>query len=227
MIVALLSSALITVVSAITVDDSEVFVIDAPANTVYFIYSDTMKTSKPLGTSPASPIDWTATGYLKGMTIYSQMEGLDTNSNLINQSSGAPKLSDKSIVISGGPCVQVLARYYEDNRIAPLYYGSANGKSYWFLKNGTRIDASGIAPNAQNDMFVVEHFLDSNGNAVLLVYGYSGLGTFAGARFFEDVIYPNIRNYTHSYYIYHWIDSNNNYFPELNEINPVPVAYGD
>jgi hypothetical protein len=155
------------------------------------------------------------------------MEGLDTDGNFIDQSSGTPQFNDKSIVLSGGPYVQVLVRYYEANRIAPVYYGSTDGKSYWFLKNGARIDASGLTPNAQNDMFVVEHFLDPKGNTVLIIYGYYGRGTFAGARFFKDVIYPDIRNYSHSFYIYHWTDSNNDYFPDLNEIDPTPVAYGD
>jgi hypothetical protein len=214
-------------VSALTLDDSEVFILEAPENNVYFIYSDTIKSSKPLGVAKASPIDWTATGYVKGITRNNQIEGLDTDGTLVDQSSGVPKFSDKAVVLSGGPIVQVLVKYYEKNRIAPIYFKAEDGNAYWYRKDGTRIDETGMVPNSQNDMFVVEHFLDPSGNAVLIVYGYTGSGTFAGAKFFKTIIHPNIRDYTHSYYIYQWIDMNNDNFPDLNEIDPNPVASGD
>ena len=213
--------------SALTIDDSEVFIIEAPENTVYFIYSDIVKTSKPLGVHKASPIDWTATGYLKGITRYTQMEGLDTDGNLVDQSNGAPKFNDKAITISGGPAVQVLVKYYEKNRLAPVYHKVDSGTSYWYCRNGTRIDETGITPSSQNDIFVIEHFLDPQGNAVLIIYGFEGRGTFAGARFFNTVIHPNIRDYTNSFYIYQWQDSNNDKFPDLNEIDPNPIAQGN
>jgi hypothetical protein len=227
MILVLLLISVIPTVSALTVDDSEVFIIEASENSVYFIYSDTMKSPKPLNTKKASPMDWTATGYIKGTTRNIQIEGLDTDASLVDQTTGAPQFSDKAVVLSGGPIVQVLVRYYEKNRIAPVYYGSEDGKAYWYQKDGSRIDSTGITPTIQNDMFVVEHFLDDDGNAVLIIYGYGGRGTFAGAKYFKTAIYPNIRTYTHSYYIYQWLDTNNDYFPDLNEINPNPVAFGD
>jgi hypothetical protein len=219
--------SILTSASALTVDDSEVFVLEATENTVYFIYSDTVKGAKPLKVAKASPIDWTATGYIKGITRNQQIEGLDTDLNLVDQSTGAPQFSDGSVVLSGGPIVQILVKYYESKRIAPLYYKAEDGKAYWYRKDGTRIEETGINPNNQNDMFVVEHFLDPNGNAVFIIYGYGGLGTFAGAKFFKTIIHPNIQSYTHSYYIYQWLDLNNDYFPDLNEIDPTPIAYGD
>jgi hypothetical protein len=194
---------------------------------VYFIYSNIKSNYKPLGTLNASPIDWTATGYIKGLAKNGQMEGLDTNVDLIDQSSGEPIFSDKAIVLSGGPAVQVLVKYYEINRIAPVYCKSESGMIYFYKNNGEKIAESGIVFSHNEDMFVVEHFLDQKGNAVLIIYGYGGLGTFAGAKFFKDVIHPNIREYTHSYYIFHWIDSNDDSFPDLNEIDPNPVAYGN
>jgi hypothetical protein len=183
--------------------------------------------NKPLGVFKASPIDWTATGYIKGMTRHPQIEGMDTEGSLVDQTTGAPKFSDKAIVMSGGQYVQLLVKYYEMNRISPVYFGMMNEEYYWFRRNGTRITETGLIPSPNNDMFVVEHFIDLNGNNVLAIYGYTGQGTFAGARFFKTVIYPNIENYTHSYYIFHWIDADNDSFPDLNEIDSTPVAFGD
>jgi hypothetical protein len=144
----------------------------------------------------------------------------------VNQITGAPMFNDKAIVVSGGPLVSVLVKYYETNKIAPVYYKVDDGKRYWFLSNGTRIDETGLNPSSNGDMFVVEHFLDPMGNTVLIIYGYTGKGTFAGARFFKTVIYGNIRDYSHSYYVFHWVDANNDSFPDMNEIDPTPVVYG-
>lgn len=206
--------------AALTVDDSEVFILEAPEHSVYFIYADFTK-------GPGSHIDWTATGYIKGLTRNTQFEKLSSDGNVIDQTTRAPLISDEAIIMSGGPIVQKLVGYYESNRIAPVYFGDENGLPYFYKKDGVRIDETGIMPSNHEDVFVIEHFLDNSGNAVLIIYGYGGLGTFAGARLFKSVIYPNIRSYTHSYYIYHWFDDNGDCFPDLNEIDSTPIACGD
>jgi len=213
--------------SALGIDDSKVFVLEAPQNTVYFVYSSIQQDNKPLGVAKANAIDWTATGYIKGMTRNSQLEGLDTEDNLVDQTTGAPMFSDRAAVLSGGPVVQVLVKYYETQRISPVYFESTDGKCYWVRSNGDRIEDTGLVPSTHNDMFLVEHFIDTKGNSVLVIYGYTGLGSFAGARFFKTVMYTSIRSYTHSYYIFHWVDANNDSFPDMNEIDTTPVAYGD
>jgi hypothetical protein len=212
--------------SALGIDDSKVFVLEAPQNTVYFIYSSILQDNKPLGVAKANAIDWTATGYIKGMTRNPQLEGLDTEGNLVDQTTGTPMFSDKAVVLSGGPLVQVLVKYYETQRISPVYFEFADGKCYWVRSNGNRIEETGIVPSEHNDMFLVEHFIDPRGNSVLVIYGYTGLGSFAGARFFKTVVYSSIRDYTHSYYIFHWVDANNDSFPDMNEVDTTPVAYG-
>ena len=40
------------------------------------------------------------------------------------------------------------------------------------------------------------------------------------------VIYPNISNYTDSYYVYKWIDSNGDGFVDLQEIDMAAIAQG-
>jgi len=103
---------------------------------------------------------------------------------------------------------------------------------YWYTKAGAKLTATAMSKSVfgdgityHQDMFVVEHLLDVNGNAVFIVYGYGWKGSFAGGRYFKAVIYPDISGYTHAYYIYRWIDGNNDGFPDLNEITQ--VTYGD
>lgn len=76
------------------------------------------------------------------------------------------------------------------------------------------------------DMFVVESFIDNSGNNIFIVYGYGWKATFAGGKFFKFIIYPNIENYTGSYYVFEWIDLNGDEFVDLNEINTTPVISG-
>jgi hypothetical protein len=216
----------------LTVDDSPVFIFTAPANTVYFIYSDTdASRAKPLGVGYASPIDWTATGFIYGMTVNVQRSGIDTDASLVDCVTGAPKISNAAIVMSGGPGVQVLVKYFEGTRLAPVYYQLDGSTAYWYRSDGTRIDPTAMALSdltaGHKDIFVVEHFPDASGNAVLVIYGYGGKGTFAGGQFFKAIIYPNIASYTHTYYIFQWNDANGDGFVDLSEIQTTPVAYGD
>jgi len=209
--------------SARPISISELNFVDSQEGSVYFIYPD-YQGSKPPGIRYALVSDWTAAGYIAGICSNRQNEATDTNQLVIDHSDGKVMLQNKSVILFGGPIVNAPVNYYEKNRIALLYYKSENDKGYWFLRDGTRIDETEITPNSKSDMFVVEAFMDDNGNKILIVYGYGWKGTFAGGKFFKFVIQPNIDNYTGSYYIFKWNDSNSNDFVELNEISTTPVA---
>jgi hypothetical protein len=170
--------------------------------------------------------DWTAAGYVAGMCTNLQNEATDTNQLVIAHNNGAVLLQNKTVILFGGPVVNAPVKYYESNRIAPVYYGVEDGKAYWYNRNGSRIDATGITPNSQNDMFVVEAFTDDDGNKILIVYGYGWKGTFAGGKFFKFIIDPNRINYNDSYYIFRWNDNNGDAFVDLNEISPISIATG-
>lgn len=75
-------------------------------------------------------------------------------------------------------------------------------------------------------MFVIESFIDNAGNNVFIVYGYGWKGTFAAGKFFKFVAYPDIKNYTDSYDVFKWIDSDDDGFVDLNEIDATPVISG-
>ncbi|MFC1505685.1 hypothetical protein ACFLQ6_01290, partial [Thermoproteota archaeon] len=204
-------------------------VVEASENTVYFIYPD-YQGVKPSGVSYAELSDWTATGFIMGMCSDMQIEVTDTNSTIVDTNTGMIKVNNSTIVLFGGPLVNSPVNYYEQNRTAPLYWGSVDSIYYWYAANGTRFDATAmpftdIAAGNQ-DMFVVEAFTDNSGNNIFIAYGYGWKGTFAGGKFFKFIIYPEISNYTDSYYVFKWIDINDNSFVELNEIDTTPVISG-
>jgi hypothetical protein len=199
-----------------------------PESDTYFIYPD-FEGDKPSGVNYATLSDWTSMGYIAGMCENRQCEVTDTNSVTIDPATGQPQLQDKTLVLGGGPLVNAPINYYEDRRLAPLYWRNTGGVNYWYRADGTRIDETALSYtqiDQGQDMFVIESFIDEVGNRVLAIYGYGWKGTFAGGKFFKFNIYPNIANFTDSYYVYKWVDTNGDGFVDLDEINTTPIFQG-
>jgi len=205
-------------------------VINAPAWNVFLIYPDYDPGHSPKdnGAKNAALSDFTAMGVIYGMTVNTQVETLDTSATHVTQSTGRPLLVEKAVVLVGGQAVHACVRYYENQRIAPVYPSVEGTMYYWYTRAGVKLASTafdstlfGNGISYHQDMFVVECFQDSDGNVVFVIYGYGWKGSFAGGRYFKSTIYPNISTYTHAYYIYQWIDANNDGFPDLNEITLV------
>jgi len=150
----------------------------------------------------------------------------------VMQSTGKPLLAGKGIVLVGGQMVHACVRYYENQRIAPVYPSAEGTTYYWYTRAGVKLTSTGMDSTLfgngisyHQDMFVVEYFMDGSGNAVFVIYGYGWKGSFAGGEYFKSIIYPSIDSYTHSYYIFNWVDANGDGFPDLNEISQ--VTYGN
>ena len=207
--------------------------IEAATGSVYFIYPDYDPSHvKPNGAGAAALSDFTALGFVYGMTVNTQVQSLDTSPTYVTQSNGKPLVSGKGIVLVGGQAVHACVRYYEKQRIAPVYFSVGGTMYYWYTRAGVKLTNTGMDSTLfgngisyHQDMFVVEYFVDGSGNAVFVIYGYAWKGSFAGGEYFKSVIYPNISTYTHAYYIYQWADANNDGFPDINEITQ--VVYGD
>jgi hypothetical protein len=57
----------------------------------------------------------------------SQNETTDTNPTVINTGTGMIILSDGKFLLFGGPLVNAAGYYYENNRVAPVYWGPVGG----------------------------------------------------------------------------------------------------
>jgi len=216
-----------------TVASVDALVVKAPAGSVYFIYPDYDSDSshvKPNGAIAAALSDFTAMGVIYGMTVNAQLECLDTSSSCVEQSIGRPSLAGKAVVLVGGQGVHASVRYYDNQRVSPVYPNIEGATIYLYTKSDVKLTSTafdstlfGNGISYHQDMFLVEYFMDGNGNAVFVIYGYGWKGSFAGGRYFKSTIYPNISSYTHAYYVYQWNDlnGNNDGFPDLNEITLV------
>ena len=207
--------------------------LSAPVNNAYFIFPDSnMAHKKPTGVGYASVTDWTALGFVYGsLTYMPQFIALDTDSSVIDQSTGAPKVSNKIIVLFGGPLVNEVVHYYESHGIAPLHWGLVggftSGTEYYYNRAGQEVAHLSISAITSNqDMALIEAFTDQNGNKVIIFSGFGWRGTFVGGIYFKTVLASQLPTMNNSWYIYSWADSNGNGFPEVSEVNSTPVNQG-
>jgi hypothetical protein len=210
-------------------------VVDGTTGSVYFIFPDWDSSHvKPSDVGYASVTDWTALGFVYGsLTSMPQVTALDTDAAYVDPSTGAPRLSGKTIVLFGGPLVNSLVHYYEKNRIAPLWWSLegdwSSGTLYYRTRSGEVAASMPIqmVAGGSKDMILVEVFHDSFGNTVLIFSGFGWKGTFAAGLFFKSYMYQRISQYDHAWYLFEWQDSNSDGFVGVNEINPTEISHGD
>jgi hypothetical protein len=183
------------------------------------VYPDQV-TPKPLGCAAASVSDWLASAFVTTKIEY-PWEALDTNGTYVNQTTGMVLGFPGSGVLSfGGPIVNPLVKRAEDPSTpdadrAPVKWHDAGGVYVFQTKNGTEIPGTGLpvsSINGDEDIFVIERYIDSHGQINTLCYGYGWKGTYAAGKYFDDVVYPQLAQYTTSYIIVRWEDSNGDGF---------------
>jgi outer membrane protein assembly factor BamB len=188
-------------------------------NTARVIYPSD-QTPKPLGCSPASVSDWTASAFIS-TKLENATEGTDTDSAFVNQVTGKP-LGGRGIgiVSFGGPVVNSVVAYAESaitpiSDRAPLKFYADAGTCYFQHQDGTSIPGANLPEsviNSNQDMFVVESYRDGDGIYILLCYGFGWKGTYAAGKYFDSGIYPNLASATYTWTVVKWEDTNGNGF---------------
>jgi len=163
--------------------------------------------------------DWLASAFVITKLQY-YTEGLDTNSNFVNQTSGNPMGNPGiGIVGFGGPMVAVPVYYYELNKVAPVIYclvpgaaGPGQPWSQWYLANGTAITETAIGTTDSLDLFLMEVFSDADGRYAFIAYGIGYRGTYAAGKYFHTIVYPDLDSYNFRWIIVKWEDTNGDGF---------------
>ncbi|MFC1506047.1 hypothetical protein ACFLQ6_03140 [Thermoproteota archaeon] len=185
--------------------------IDMLSGEVYAVVGGTsgdVRQSKPAGTIYAAWIDSTAGGVLLGMSEDGHF-CWDTDSGFIDQTTGEPTgiPSGETLVLSGGPIVNGPVKYYELNRATentPAYYTKVSGLMSFLRSSDDQFLAS-LTPTETHDMFIIEIFQDSQNRTVIIVYGFAGRGTLAGALYFvENADFFDGKT---GYWVYYWVDN--------------------
>jgi hypothetical protein len=170
--------------------------------------------SKPPGVGYQVGRDTTPLGIISGMLANPQPYTFDTNPYYVD-SSGRPIGSWPLIIVVGGPLSNAVTHYYAATStpgdMAPIVWSQSNGNDVWTYRNGTVVASVPVSsvsvPPGTSDVALIQIMEDSSGRLVLFFSGTSYLGTWAGAWYFENVMYPNISSYTHSYYLIRWTDA--------------------
>jgi hypothetical protein len=66
--------------------------------------------------------------------------------------------------------------------------------------------------NYDQDMFLIEVYMDGSGRYIMLCYGFGWKGTYAAGKYFDAVIYPNLSVHLENWIIVKWNDTNANGF---------------
>lgn len=176
---------------------------------------------------PESAFDVMSGGVVYGLCTNTQHQGFNTTQHwLLPTPQGAintTTIHDATVAMFGGPYPHVSVKHYEVTAgLTPVYfYGNATHCT--FKDRSDTVVAAlpwSVVGSGHEDMFVIEVFTESAGNnLIFIIYGFDWLGTWGGGIYFKEVIYPNLSTYTDDYYIFHWIDTNEDGIPQSSEIH--------
>ena len=198
-------------------------ILNAPANTVYFIYADPAYMTRAEAT-----YDVTSGESIRNLCVNNQHYGFNTTQYWLSPSGeiNTATIYSSTIAMFGGRCPNVAMNYYETVReITPVKFED-NSTHLWFENREGAIlaalpqSAIGV-PNYHEDMFTAMIFYDEVGdNTFFVMYGVDWKGTWACGIYFKEVISKNLSAYTNDYYVFRWIDdSAQDGIPQSSEIH--------
>jgi len=186
------------------------------------IYPDD-ETPKPLGCVAASVSDWLASNYIS-TKISEYEEGQDTEGEFVNQTTGAQAGEPGTRILTfGGPIVNPIVKRAEDDATAtedkaPVKFYNGGDTFYYQYANGTNIPGAELPVsviNVDEDLFVIERYVDSEEQIITICYGFGWKGTYAAGKYFEKEVFPNLGTYTNSWIIVKWDDTDMDGFVDL------------
>jgi len=124
------------------------------------------------------------------------------------------------MVLFGGLRPNLCVRYYEENKIAPLYFTEVDD-TLCFVDSSTDALVASIPTRnvtGHEDLFIIECFVDGKDNTVLIAYGLSWRGTWATGVYLHNVLMEQLSWLMSGYYVFHWVDANNDGIPQTDEI---------
>nr|NIR65816.1 hypothetical protein [candidate division Zixibacteria bacterium]NIX00508.1 hypothetical protein [Phycisphaerae bacterium] len=142
-------------------------------------------------------------------------------SGFVNQATGEP-LGDPGtgILTFGGPFVNPIVKRAENHSTstshrAPVRFHSESDTFYFQYMNGTYIPNASLplsVINNDEDLFVIERYVDGDERLITICYGFGWPGTYAAGKYFDREVFPNLGRYTTGWIIVHWEDTNGDSF---------------
>jgi len=179
-------------------------IIEAPANTVYFLLAD-----PSVSCSAEASYDIVASGVVYGLLTNPQTQCFTSDADLLLPSGAlnTSVIASSAVVLVGGPCAMKSVQHYEDAGLTPLKFAT-NVTHFMFVSRAGVVVAAlsrTAAESGREDMFVVEVLVDGT-NLVLVLYGFTWKGTWASGVYFKEVIAKNLGGFSGDVYVFHWVD---------------------
>jgi Cys-rich repeat protein len=179
-------------------------------NRVYAIYDGIA-----VDQSATNTLGSTITQYCSAQTVVTY--GNQTDPALIDQTTGKLVVPPPATIVSaGGPFPNKVVKSLERTSMVTKVYFASNGTTEYYFRKRSDNTAVSTLPVAlcspHRDHFVMELATDPNsGNLALVGYGLcnGGYGTQAAAYYWANVMLPNRASYPDSWYVYEWVDTNN------------------
>jgi hypothetical protein len=205
-------------------------VISSSANSAYFVYADPHRMTRAEAT-----YDVASGSFVNGMCLNQQVLSFDTNPLIVLQDTtdrGRLLVSNKTVLMFGGPNPHWAVQYLEQCRLTPVYFqveSGPDGTHFKFIENSTgtaKVDRLLSDIDFEHeDYFVVMSLIDRNDNFVFVSYGFEWKGTW-GAGIYIKANASSIQTYTNAYYIIHWVDTNEDGIIQPNEMSQVATGTG-
>jgi hypothetical protein len=183
--------------------------LEAPANTVYFIYADPSHLS-----GAEAAYDGTSGEIIRSLCTNCQCYGFNTRPDWLLPSGEAntTTIKDSTVVLFGGKYANKAVNYYETvKEITPVTFSGNESCVVFENRTGTTIGclSNSVFESSKysEDMFAMMTFYDGS-NTFVVMYGVSWKGTWAAGVYFSEVISKNLSEYTKDCYIFHWVDQN-------------------
>ena len=209
-------------------------ILNAAAGQVRFTHGNLARMSAP--TSTGAAYDSVGLGVIYSLCLNDQLNCFDDDPSLVETSGvgggvddlGKPRFTDASVVTCGsgypnGPNY-VVGYYSYRSKEAPIK-DVYPGEYALQKQDGTPVASRAFSWfDGHHDLIVVMAFMDSQNNYVMSVYGYTWVGTWAGAIYYCRVIAPDLASYPYSYLVLEWADTNGDGIPQVAEL--IQVASG-
>lgn len=183
-------------------------------NRVYVIYDGIA-----VDIATANVLASTITQYCSPQTVITY--GNQTDPTLVNQATGAPVVAaPATLVLAGGPFPNQPVKWLERTSMVTKVYFATNGSTEYYFRRRSDSATMSTMPVAlcspHRDQFVMELATDpATGGLALIGYGLcnGGYGTQAAGYFWANVMLPNRAAYPDTWYVFDWIDGNNDSIP--------------
>jgi len=197
------------VLASIMMSETDSAIFNAPSDSVYFV---------PTGNIYDDSAFYAFYGHAENpQIIASPTQSAESSAYL--DGDGSPLFSGH-IVTFGGRYANRMVAYFEDAGLALVGFAN-NGTHRIFrsISDGTHLYAVDFSTynETEKDYFVIQVYRDG-ARYILSMWGIRAPGTYAGGLCFINQIYPNIEDYTDSYYIFSWTDLNSDGMPQPEEI---------